>query len=91
MKNINLNIEKLKNPFIFAPLKIKIITMKNTLKIGFLAIMFAFVFVACKPKAAEEAVDAAAEEVVDAATEVVETVDSAATAIVDSAATVVAE
>ena len=66
--------------------------MKNTLKIGFLAIMFAFVFVACKPKeATEEAVDAAAEEVVDAATEVVETVDSTATAIVDSTATVVAE
>ena len=91
MKNIKLNIEKLKNPFIFAPLKIKIITMKNTLKIGFLAIMFAFVFVACKPKEAAEETVEATEEVVDAATEVVETVDSAATAIVDSAATVVAE
>ena len=38
--------------------------MKNTLKIGFLAIMFAFVFVACKPKTEEVAEEVVAEEVV---------------------------
>ena len=63
--------------------------MKNTLKIGFLAIMFAFVFVACKPKAAEEAVDAAAEEVV--AEEVVEETPVDTTAAPADSTTVVAE
>lgn len=61
--------------------------MKNTLKIGFLAIMFAFVFVACKPKEAAEATEEATEEV----TEVVDTTAAAATEMVDTAAAVVAE
>ena len=65
--------------------------MKNTLKIGFLAIMFAFVFVACKPKTAVLAVDAAADELANAATEVVGIVDSKANAIVHSTATVISE
>lgn len=64
--------------------------MKNTLKIGFLAMLFAVVFVACKPKeVAEEAVEATEEAAADA-TEVVEEVvagaDSLATAVADSVA-----
>ena len=64
--------------------------MKNTLKIGFLAMLFAVVFVACKPKT-EEAVDAAAEEVATEATDAVEqVVDSAAAAVTEAVDTAAA-
>ena len=63
--------------------------MKNTLKIGFLAIMFAFVFVACKPKTEEATEEVATEEVADeeAATEEVAT-EEVASEMVDTAAVV---
>ena len=62
--------------------------MKNTLKIGFLAIMFAFVFVACKPKTEEVATEEVATEeavVEEVATEEV-AAEEAPSEMVDTAA-----
>lgn len=65
--------------------------MKNTLKIGFLAMLFAVVFVACKPKeAAEEAVEATEEAVTEATDAVEQVVDSAAAAVSEVADSVAA-